>query len=63
MQIAEQIWVEVCLRYRSDAVLARLRGQADTQWHLARRLQEWVFVASAMVILADGCHFKHFSAS
>ena len=42
LQIAEQIWVEVCLRYRSDAVLARLRGQADLQWHLARRLQEAV---------------------
>ena len=36
----EQLWVEACLRYRSDAVLASLRGQADTQWHLARRLQE-----------------------
>ena len=42
LQIAEQIWVEVCLRYSSDAVLAALRGQEDMQWQLARRLQEAV---------------------
>ena len=38
LQVAEQIWVEVCLRYGSDAVLAWLRGKDDMQRQLTRRL-------------------------
>ena len=40
LQIAEQIWIEVCLRYTSDSVLAAPSCQEDMQWHLTRRLQE-----------------------
>ena len=60
LQIAQQIWVQGCFRYRSDAMLAGLRGQADMQRHLARRLQEAVGFAPGIANQARGDHIKHF---